>query len=91
MQMRVLKFSGREASVIRAIDFATGTSGAEILLKTRIDAQEALDILNSLLDVGYVETNPAQQTHVERKAFYHMMFEVNPAFVHELKKALVRR
>jgi len=88
--MRLLKFSGRETAIIRAIDFATGTTGAEILVKTRIEPQEALDILNGLLDVGYIETNPPQQGHVEPKAFYHLMFEVNPAFAHQLKKSLVR-
>jgi DNA-binding MarR family transcriptional regulator len=88
--MRLLKFSGRETAIIRAIDFATGTSGAEILVKTRIEPQEALDILNSLLDAGYIETNPPQQEHVERRAFYATHFEVNPAFVHQLKKSMVR-
>ena len=88
--MKNLKFSGREAAVVRAIDFATGTIGAEILVKTRIEAQDALDILNGLLDAGFIETNPAQQAHVELKAFYHTIFEVNPAYVHELRKALVR-
>jgi len=88
--MKLLKFSGREASVIRAIDFATGTIGAEILVRTRIEPQEALDILNSLLDVGYLETNPPQQGHVERTAFYRTLFEINPAFFHEMKKSMVR-
>ena len=85
-----MKFSGREAAIIRAIDFATGTIGAEILVKTRLDAQDALDILNGLLDAGFIETNPPQQEHVQRNAFYMMTFEVNPAFIHELRKALVR-
>jgi hypothetical protein len=55
-----------------------------------MDAQEALDVLNTFLDAGYIETVPAQQNHVERRAFYTTMFEVNPAFVHELKKSLIR-
>jgi hypothetical protein len=88
--MKELKLSGRESSVLRAIDFATGTIGAEILVKTRIDAQDALDILNSLLDAGYLETNPPQQNHVELKAFYHTLWEVNPAYAHDLKKSFVR-
>ncbi len=88
--MKMMKFSGREASVLRAIDFATGTIGAEILVKTRIDAQDALDILNALLDAGYIETNPPQLGHVELKAFYHTNFEVNPAYAHELKKSFIR-
>jgi len=88
--MKLMRFSGREASVLRAVDFAIGTIGADIVLRTRMDAQEALDILNSFLDAGYIETVPAQQYHVERRAFYTTMFEVNPAFVHELKKSLIR-
>jgi DNA-binding MarR family transcriptional regulator len=88
--MKQLKFSGREASILRAIDFTNGTLGAEIVVRTRIEPEEALDILNSLLDSGYIETNPPQQEHVERKAFYMMMFEVNPAFIHQLRKSLVR-
>jgi len=88
--MKTMKFSGRETSVLRAIDFATGTIGAEILVKTRIDAQDALDILNSLLDAGYIETNPPQQEHVELEAFYHILWEVNPAYAHELRKSFIR-
>ena len=88
--MKLLKFSGREASVLRAIDFTTGTLGAEVVVKTRIDPQEALDILNGLLDAGYIETNPPQQNHVERSSFYWTMFEVNPAFIHQLRKSVAR-
>jgi hypothetical protein len=88
--MKVLKFSGREVAVLRAIDFATGTMGAEIVVKTRIDPEETLDILNALLDSGYIETNPPQQEHVEQTAFHGTVFEVNPAFIHQLKKSLVR-
>lgn len=88
--MKNLKFSGREAAVIRAIDFATGTIGAEILVKTRIEAQEALDILNALLDAGFIETTPSQSDHVELKPFYSTIFEVNPAYAHDLRKSLIR-
>ena len=88
--MKTLKFSGREASVLRAIDFATGTIGAEILVKTRIEPMDALDILNGLLDVGFIETNPPQQEHVSPRAFYRTLFEVNPAYIHNLREALIR-
>jgi hypothetical protein len=89
--MKELKFSGREASVIRAVDFATGTIGAEILVKTRIEALDALDILNGLLDAGYIETSPATIAHVSLKDFYNTIFEVNPAYVHPLRKALAHK
>ncbi len=88
--MKMIRFSGRELAVIRAIDFATGTVGAEILVKTRMHPEETLDILNGLLDVGYIETNPPQFSHVEKEAFYHTIFETNPAYAHELRKALIR-
>ena len=58
-------------------------------MKTRIDAPDALDILNALLDAGYIETNPPQNHHVELKAFYHTIFEVNPAYAHQIRKSLV--
>jgi hypothetical protein len=90
MLMKNMKFSGREASLVRAIDFATGTIGAEILIKTRIDAEDALEILNGLLDAGFIETNPPQQNHVDLKAFYHTIFEANPAYMREMRKALIR-
>ena len=89
--MRELKFSGRECAVLRAIDFATGTNGAEIVVKTRIEPADACDILNGLLDVGFIETNPASQERVAVERFYHTHFEVNPAYIHPLKKALIRR
>jgi hypothetical protein len=85
-----MKFSGRETSVLRAIDFATGTLGAEILIKTRIDALEALSILNSLMDAGYIETTPPTLDPVKLKDFYHTLFEINPAYAHQLKKVFVR-
>jgi hypothetical protein len=88
--MKQLRFSGRETAVIRAIDFANGTIGGEILVKTRLDAEEAMDILNGLLDAGYVETNPPQQEHVKIENFHLLMYEINPAFAHDLKKAMIR-
>jgi len=89
--MKELRFSGREMSILRAIDFANGNLGAEITHKTRLDSQEAMEILNSLLDAGYVETNPPQQEHVKIEQFETQQYEVNPSFAHDLKKALVRR
>lgn len=88
--MKTLKFSGREISILRAIDFATGTIGTEILMKTRIEAPDALDILNALLDSGFIETNPSQTGHVELKDLEKTIFEVNPAYAHELKKLFIR-
>jgi hypothetical protein len=88
--MKELKFTGREAAVLRAVDFAVGTAGADILIRTRMDGEEVLDILNGLLDVGFLETVPVQHTHVARWALNSTMFEINPAFAHDIKRALIR-
>ena len=88
--MKNLKFSGREAAVIRAIDFCTGTIGAEVVLKTRLDPEDALSILNGLLDAGFIETKPPQQHHVAPGLFYNTIFEANPAYIHEMRKSLIR-
>jgi hypothetical protein len=88
--MKKMKFSGRELAVLRAVDFATGTTGAEIAERTRIEPDELLDILNGLLDAGYVETIPAVE-RVCAEAFEETLFEVNPAYVHELRGAIIRR
>jgi len=88
--MKKLKFSGREAAILRVIDFTTGTPGAEIMERTCIDSDELLDILNGLLDVGYIETNPI----TERVSLDHLLdtiFEVNPAYAHDLRGAIARR
>ena len=85
-----MRFSGREFAIIRAIDFATGTIGSEIVLKTRINTHDALDILNGLLDAGFIETNPIRFGHVAEHEFDDVIFEVNPAYAHELRKALIR-
>jgi hypothetical protein len=88
--MKQLRFSGRETAVIRAIDFTNGAVGEEIVMKTRLGPDDAVDILNSLLDAGFIETNPPQQEHVKLVQFPEMRFEINPAFAHDLKKAMVR-
>lgn len=88
--MKKMKFSGREVAVLRAVDFATGTTGGEIVERTHIEPEELLDILNGLLDAGYVETIPMCE-RVKAEALPDILFEVNPAYVHELRSAIVRR
>lgn len=88
--MRKMKFSGRETAVLRAIDFATGTPGADIMAATFMDSDELLSVLNGLLDVGYIETSPACE-HVSDEAFLQTCFEVNPAYAHDLRAAIARR
>jgi hypothetical protein len=88
--MKKIKMSGREISVLRAIDFSLGTLGGEIMERTHIERGDLIDILNSLMDIGYVETNPASK-HVDFGALEETVFEVNPSYALDLKEAIKRR
>lgn len=88
--MKEIKLSGRERAVLRAIDFTTGTTGAELFDRTKIETDELVDILNGLMEVGYVEVVPfADKTDVN--AMPDAMFEVNPSYALELREVLNRR
>jgi hypothetical protein len=87
--MREIKLSGRERTVLRAIDFSTGTVGQEILERTQLEPEDLVDTLNALLSVGYAEAVPYMEgTTLE--AFRTSMFEVNPSFALELREAMMR-
>ena len=87
--MREIKLSGRERSVLRAIDFSTGTVGQEILERTCLEPEDLVDTLNALLSIGYAEAVPyVDGTTVE--AFRTSTFEVNPSFALELREAIAR-
>ena len=88
--MKKIKLSGREAGVLRAIDFNLGTSGADMLERTQMDPGDLVDIVGSLMELGYIETQPPSDC-IDPQAFKETMIEVNPAFVHELREALIRR
>lgn len=88
--MKQIKLSGREQAILRAIDYATGSTGEEIREHTQIDAADVADILNGLCDVGYVEVYP----HADRVTYLtcaESRFEINPSYALELKEALRRR
>jgi hypothetical protein len=87
--MRMIKLSGREASVVRAIGFTNSMLGAEIQDYVRMEGDDVTDILNSLMSAGFVESIPyAEQIQLAEMPV--TAFEVNPAYSHELKRALVR-
>ncbi|MDQ2867528.1 MAG: hypothetical protein M3R59_03810 [Verrucomicrobiota bacterium] len=90
MLMREIKLSGREAAVVRAIGFAEAMMGAEIQDYTQMAAEDVSDILNGLLAAGLVESVPYAE-QVDMAEMPATSFEVNPAYVHELRIALVRR
>jgi hypothetical protein len=88
--MRAVKLSGRETAVVRAIGFAQSMLGAEILDFTHMNAEDVNDTLNGLIAAGLVETIPYSE-HVDLAQMPASAFEVNPAYVHELRQAIARR
>ncbi len=88
--MRMIKLSGREASVLRAMGFAESVLGAEIQDNTRMELEDITDTLNALLAAGFVESMPYRE-EVAMEEIPATSFGVNPAYVQPLKQALIRR
>ena len=86
---REIKLNGRELGVMRTIGFGLGVPGAEIQERTNIDPEDLCDVLNTLLDIGYLET----ATMKERVTIEEMpteLFEINPSYASNLKVAMRR-
>ena len=88
--MREVRLSGREVAVVRALGFAESMLGAEILDSTRMELEDASDTLNGLIAAGLVETIPYSE-QIDMAEMPATAFEVNPAYVHELRVAISRR
>ena len=87
--MRTIKLTGREATVVRAIGFAESMLGAEIQDYTRMQSEDVTDTLNSLISAGFVESIPYTE-QIQIAEMPVTAFEINPAYTHELKRALIR-
>ena len=88
--MRVIKLSGREATVVRAIGFTEAMLGAEVQDYSRMDLEDLADVVNSLIAAGFVESVPYYD-EVPMAELPATAFEINPAYVQELRQALDRR
>jgi hypothetical protein len=88
--MRYIRLSGREATIVRAIGFTEPMMGAEIQDCTHMDGEDVTDTLNSLMSAGFVETVPYYE-EVQLAEMPVTAFELNPAYVSELKQAIYRR
>ena len=85
--MKQIRLSGREGTVIRSLGFGLGMNGTELQEHTRLEPLDLVDVLNGLMEVGYVECTPfADQTSIAALATSE--YEVNSAYAHELKSAL---
>jgi hypothetical protein len=87
--MKIIKLSGREMSVLKAIDFSTGSPGDEVLQRTNLQPDELVDVVNGLMDVGYVETNPPME-RITAGLLPQVVLDVNPGYVHDLRTAMRR-
>ena len=75
--------------VVRAIGFAESMLGADIQDHVRMESEDVTDTLNSLMAAGFVESIPYAE-EVQLAEMPVTAFELNPAYTHELKRALVR-
>ena len=76
-------------AILRSIDYASGSTGTEIMERTQMDGGDIADVLNGLFDVGYVEAFPPVEpiTHLN---FAETRFEINPSYALQLKEAMKR-
>lgn len=88
--MRDPKLSGREIAVLRAIGFAEPIPGPDLVETTQIAEEDVIDILNGLMDVGYVECTPIQPK-ATAETYSTTSFEVNPSYVQQIKDLIIRR
>ena len=86
---RQIKLNGREQSMMRTIGFGLGITGAEVLERMAMIPDELVDVLNSLIDIGYLET-PTMKERVTLADFEVETFEINPSYASDLKEALKR-
>jgi hypothetical protein len=75
---------------MRAIGFAESVSGADIQEQTHMEPEDVTDTLNGLMSAGFVESVPYYE-EVGMAEMPVTMFEVNPAYAHEIKGAFMRR
>jgi hypothetical protein len=88
--MREIKLSGREATIVRAIGFTESMLGTEIQDHARMESEDLTDTLNSLLAAGFVQSIPYAE-QIELAEMPVTAFEINPAYVHEIRLAIARR
>lgn len=86
---KAIRLSGREAAVLRSIGFGLGITGTELSERMQMAEDELVDVLNALLDTGYVET-ASMRERVEPADFAGETFEVNPSYAGDLKAAMRR-
>lgn len=88
--MKEIKLSGREMAVLRAIDFTIGSTGADLQARTNIDPTDLADILNGMMEMGFIESIPFAEP-LPLSAVAATRFEINPSYALQLREAMKRR
>jgi hypothetical protein len=93
--MKQLKLVGRELTVVRAIEHQ-GSTGQYLHERTSIEPYDLADILNAMIELGYVEAylqgqNLPTMEPVPLAQLQTARFEINPSYYLEIKKLLLRR
>jgi DNA-binding IclR family transcriptional regulator len=86
---KAIKLSGREMGILRCIGLGLGVSGTELQERTQIAPEDLTDVLNTLIDIGYVET-ASMKERVTLEQFATETFEINPSYATDLKAAMKR-
>ena len=88
--MKQIKLTGRERSVLRVLDFATGNTGEELLESSRLEADDLVAVLCGLMSPGYLEMSPYAEEAAE-ETFRTARFDINPSYAQELRAAMAQR
>jgi DNA-binding IclR family transcriptional regulator len=75
--------------IMRSIGFGLGVTGRELQERTQIAPEDLCDVLNTLLDIGYVET-ASMKERVSLAGFETETFDINPSYANDLKLAMKR-
>ena len=88
--MKQIKLTGRERSVLRVLDFSSGNSGAELLESSRLEPDDLVSVLNSLMGPGFLEMAPyAEEATLE--TYHAARFDINPSYAQERRAAMAQR
>ena len=87
---REIKFNGRELAIMRAIGFGLGVSGTELQERMNLPDDELVDVLNTLLDMGFIETTTMKE-RVAITDYTNENFEINPSYASDVREVMKRR
>ena len=75
---------------MRAIGFTDSMMGLDIQDVTKMQLDDITDVLNGLMSAGFVESIPYKE-EVELAEVVATAFELNPAYSHDIRRALSQR